>query len=159
MIQTLVPEPIRSAARARRFGYAFTSRALVLLFAGCLLAVPAFFHPRWIWAMVAWDTLVLLLAAVEMALLPRPEQITVERRFENSPVLGETTRIAIEITQGSNQILEMQIIDALHPALDGLPVTQRVTAYPRDPVLVQIECTPNTRGDVMLGEVFLRCRG
>jgi uncharacterized protein (DUF58 family) len=63
------------------------------------------------------------------------------------------------MTQDSNQILEMQVTDALHPALDPMPATQRVLAYPRDPVRVTIECTPNTRGDIVLGEVFLRYRG
>ena len=159
MIQTLVPEQVSAAAHARRFGYALTPRALVLLVAGCLLAIPAFFHPRWIWAMVAWDAAVLLLAVFEMATLPPPKQITVERRFENSPVLGELTRITVEVTQDSNQILELRITDALHPALDSMPGTQRVVAYPRDAVRATIESTPNTRGDVMLGEVFLRYRG
>ena len=159
MIQTLVPEQVSAAAHARRFGYALTPRALVLLVAGCLLAIPAFFHPRWIWAMVAWDAAVLLLAVVEMATLPPPKQITVERRFENSPVLGELTRITVEVTQDSNQILELRITDALHPALDSMPGTQRVVAYPRDAVRATIGSTPNTRGDVMLGEVFLRYRG
>ena len=164
MIQTLVPEPTRTAARARRFGYALTPKTLILLVAGCLLAVPGFFHTRffyfgWIWAMFAWDALVLLLAVVEAATLPQPAQITVERRFENSPVLGELTRITVEITQDSNQILEVQVTDALHPALDPMPVTQRVLAYPRDPVCATLECTPNSRGDIALGEVFLRYRG
>ncbi|HTD55264.1 MAG TPA: hypothetical protein VK670_07765, partial [Silvibacterium sp.] len=159
MIQTLVPEQVSAVAHARRFGYALTPRALVLLVAGCLLAIPAFFHPRWIWAMVAWDAAVLLLAVFEMATLPPPKQITVERRFENSPVLGELTRITVEVTQDSNQILELRITDALHPALDSMPGTQRVMVYPRDAVRATIGSTPNTRGDVMLGEVFLRYRG
>ncbi|MBV8672233.1 MAG: DUF58 domain-containing protein [Acidobacteriaceae bacterium] len=158
-MQTLVPEPISAATHGRRFGYALTPRALLLLAAGCLLAMPGFFHPRWIAAMVAWDTLVLLLAAIEMTMLPDPQQITAERRFENSPVLGEPTRIIIEVTQTSNQILEMRVTDGLHPALDPMPSTQRVLAYPRDAVRVTVECTPNTRGDLMLGEVFLRYRG
>ena len=159
MIQTLVPAPIRAAARGRRVGFALTPRALVLLVAGCLLAIPGFFHPRWIWAMVAWDGLVLLLTIFDAAILPAPDKITVERRFDNSPVLGERTTVTVEVTQESNQILEMRVIDALHPALDAMPVAKRVLAYPRDPARVSIECTPNTRGDVTLGEVFLRYRG
>ncbi len=109
--------------------------------------------------MVAWDALVLLLAIVDAAMLPAPAKITVERRFENSPVLGERTEITIEVTQESNQILEMRVTDALDPALDAMPAAKRVLAYPRDAARVMIECTPNTRGDVALGEVFLRYRG
>jgi uncharacterized protein (DUF58 family) len=159
MIQTLVPAPIRAAARGRRFGFALTPRALLLLVAGCLLAIPGFFHPRWIWAMMAWDGLVLALATLDAARLPSPKKIVVERRFDNSPVLGERTQVTIEVRQESNQILDLRVVDALHPALDGMPVVKRVTAFPRDVARVSIECTPNTRGDVTLGEVFLRYRG
>jgi uncharacterized protein (DUF58 family) len=159
MIQTLVPAPIRAAARGRRFGFALTPRALLLLVAGCLLAVPGFFHPRWIWAMVGWDGVVLLLAIVDAATLPAPAKITVERRFENSPVLGERTEITIEVTQESNQILEMQVTDALDPAVDAMPAAKRVLAYPRDAARVMIGCTPSIRGDVTLGEVYLRYGG
>ena len=59
MIQTLIPAPVKTQARGRWFGYALTSRALLLLLAGCAFAVPGFFHPRspslWPWAMAAWD--------------------------------------------------------------------------------------------------------
>jgi uncharacterized protein (DUF58 family) len=159
MIQTLVPAPVQAAAHARRFGYALTPRALLLLVAGCLLALPGFFHPSWIWAMLAWDALVLLLAILDAALLPAPDKISVERRFDNSPVLGEETGIKVEITQSSNHILEVRIIDALHPALEPMPSTMRILAYPRDPARITLPCTPNTRGDVTLGKVYLRYRG
>ena len=159
MIQTLVPAPIRAAARGRRFGFALTPRALLLLVAGCLLAIPGFFHPRWIWAMVAWDALVLALAIFDAAMLPSSAKIEVERRFDNSPVLGERTQITVEVRQKSNQILDLRVTDALHPALDAMPTTKRVPAYPRDAARVTIECTPNARGDVALGKVFLRYRG
>ncbi|MGA7318707.1 MAG: DUF58 domain-containing protein [Silvibacterium sp.] len=159
MIQTLVPAPVQATAHARRFGYALTPRALLLLVAGCLLALPGFFHPSWIWAMLAWDALVLLLAILDAALLPAPDKISVERRFDNSPVLGEETGIRVEITQSSNQILEVRIIDALHPALEAMPSTMRILVYPRDPARITLACTPNTRGDVTLGKVCLRYRG
>jgi uncharacterized protein (DUF58 family) len=159
MIQTLIPAPVRTTASARRFGYALTPRALYLLVAGCLLAIPGFFHPRWIWAIAVWDVLVLLLAGLDAAMLPAPAKITVERRFDNSPVLGERTQVTIEVMQESNQILEFWLTDALHPALEAMPETKRILAYPRDPARASIECTPNTRGDVTLGEVFLRYRG
>jgi uncharacterized protein (DUF58 family) len=159
MIQTLVPAPVKSPAKARRFGYALTSRALLLLAAGCLLALPGFFRPHWVWAMVAWDTLVVLLAAYDAGQLPAPSAIAVERRFVDSPVLGEPTKIEIEVTQGSNQIVDVRISDALHPALAAMPLSGQVRAFPRDAARITLECIPNTRGDVALGKVFLRYWG
>ena len=143
----------------RWFGYALTQRALLLLVAGCLLTIPGFFHPRWVFAMLAWDALVLLLAVMDTARLPAPGTIEVERRFDNSPILGEPTQVTLEVTQNSNAILDIRITDALHPSLDPMPATHRVLAYPRDAVRATFSCTPNTRGDVTLGKVFLRYRG
>jgi uncharacterized protein (DUF58 family) len=169
MIQTLIPPPVRSQAHAngrwgRVLGYALSARTLFLLAAGCLLAIPGFFHPGfhrfgWAWAMLAWDALVLLLAVLDAAMLPAPSSITIERRFENSPVLGESTQITLEVTQSSNQILEVRITDALHPNVDPMPAASRIAAYPRDPARVTLNCTPNMRGDIALGKIFLRYRG
>jgi uncharacterized protein (DUF58 family) len=143
----------------RWFGYALTQRALLLLVAGCLLTIPGFFHPRWIFAMLVWDALVLILAALDAARLPAPTSIELDRRFDNSPILGEPTQVTLEVTQNSNAILDIWITDALHPSLDPMPATHRVLTYPRDAVRVTFSCTPNTRGDVTLGKVFLRYRG
>lgn len=160
MIQTLVPAPKKARAKERGFGFALTVRALLLLLGGCLLTVPGFFssHREWSWisAMLAWDGLVLVLAIMDGFLLPSPKQITVERRFLNSPVLGEATEVEIEVTQESNQILDMRISDAVHPALSAMPLAGRVRAFPRDAVRAVLECVPNMRGDVALGKVFLR---
>jgi uncharacterized protein (DUF58 family) len=164
MIQTLIPPPAQADAHphgrwGRLLGYGFTARTLLLLCCGCLLAIPGFFHPKWTWAMFAWDGLVLLLAIYDAATLPSPTAIHVARRFDNSPVLGEPSQTTIEITQSSNHILDVRVTDALHPAVDPMPTTLRLLAYPRDPVRATMSCTPNARGDVALGKVYLRYRG
>lgn len=161
MLDTLIPSPVQSAARGSGFGFALTRRALLLLAAGCLLAVPGFLNPRWMWvlAMLAWDALVFLLIVTDTALLPSPAKIHVERRFEASPVLGERTEIELEVRQESDQILDIRLSDALHPALAAMPVSARLRAFPRDTARVTVECVPNARGDVRLGKVYLRYRG
>jgi uncharacterized protein (DUF58 family) len=160
MINTLIPEPIKAICKPRRFGFALTPRALLLLAAGCLLAVPGFLNPRWTWAlaMAAWDAIILLLIVTEASLLPSPGKIQVERRFCNSPVLGEVTEIELEVVQQSNQILQMEISDGLHPSLASMPLVARLRAFPRDTARASLECVPNARGDVRLGKVYLRYR-
>ncbi|MGH9586331.1 MAG: DUF58 domain-containing protein, partial [Acidobacteriaceae bacterium] len=163
MIQTLIPAPVKAQARGHRLGYALTPRALLLLLAGCSLVIPGFFHPRspwmWPWAMVAWDALIVLLVLFDAMLLPAPAAITVERRFADSPSLGEPTKVELEVTQESNQILDIRISDAANPALASMPLSGRIRAFPRDPVRVTISCIPIARGDVTLGKVYLRYRG
>lgn len=158
-MQTLIPAPVKARARGRRLGYALTARALLLLLIGCALAAPGFFHPRWIWVSAVWDAAVILLVVADAAMLPAPAKITVERRFLDSPALGETTSVELEITQESNQILNMRVSDALDPALAAMPLTGAVRAFPRDAARVAFDCVPNARGDVRLGNVFLRYRG
>jgi uncharacterized protein (DUF58 family) len=161
MMQTLIPAPVKATARARGFGYALTKRALLLLTAGCLFAVPGFFHSHWLWigAMVEWDGLVVVLAVIDAFLMPLPSAITVERRFGNSPVLGEATEIEINVTQESNRIIDVRVSDALHPSLAVMPLTGEVKAFPRDAARLKLECMPNTRGDVRLGKIYLRYSG
>jgi uncharacterized protein (DUF58 family) len=141
-----------------------TPLALVLILAGFLAAVPAFWHPRLIWAMFAWDALVLILALLDAAMLPPPRAITVTRSFLDSPEIGQPTRIELAITQDArglmdSGLLDMRVVDDLHPSLVAAPVTQRIDAYPRDPAILVQTIYPRERGDFALGRVYLRYRG
>jgi len=163
-MQTLIPEPVTATARAKgRFGrtlaFGLTPRALLLLLAGVLLSIPAFFHPGRLWIMLAWDALVCGIIAFDLTRLPPPAALTVTRRFVHSPALGAATEIVHEVLQQSNAILEIRVTDDLHPALIATPQTQTVLAYPREPAITAQICYPSRRGDFPLGEVFLRYRG
>ena len=162
-MRTLIPPAVTAPAQprtraARLLGFALTPRALTLLLAGLLLAIPAFFHPRAIWAMFAWDAIVLTLALIEAVSLPSPSALTVTRRFLESPRLGELTRVELELTQTSNALLEVTLTDDLAPTLLPTPHPLRVLAYPRDPIRATLEIYPGQRGDQTLGAVFLRYR-
>ena len=74
-MQTLIPQPVTATARpngrwGRVLGFGLTARALLLLLAGVLLSIPAFFHAHRIWMMVAWDAAVLGLIALPFVLPP-----------------------------------------------------------------------------------------
>ncbi len=163
-MQTLIPEPVTAVARTngrfgRALGFGLTPRALLLLLAGTLLSIPAFFHPHRIWIMVAWDALIAALILFDLTQLPSPANLTVTRRFIHSPALGESTEIVHEILQQSNSLIEVRVTDELHPALIATPQTQNVLAYPREPAKTTQACYPSRRGDFRLGKVFLRYRG
>ena len=98
MMQTLIPEPVSAEARylgraGRVLGFGLTARALLLLAAGVLWAIPAFFHPHRVWMMLVWDGLIALLIVVDGFGLPAPAAIAVTRRFLHSPALGERTEV------------------------------------------------------------------
>ena len=163
-MQTLIPQPITARARylgraGRVLGFGLSARALLLLVAGVLWAIPAFFHPHRIWVMLVWDGLIGLLVVIDGLGLPSPSSIAVTRRFLHSPALGERTEVEYEMVQQSNGIVTVLVTDDLHPALIASPRVLTVVAYPRDAVRSVLECYPGRRGDFRLGKIYLRYSG
>jgi uncharacterized protein (DUF58 family) len=135
---------------------ALTRRALLLLTAGLLWLLPAFHQPKLVWMMLAWDGLIVLLVAFDLLTLPKPKVLRVTRRFLDSPKLGEETIVELELVQESNRLLYVTIVDGLESTLLPKPEPKQVTAYPRDPVRTQLLVYPGKRGDLTLGNIFLR---
>ncbi len=163
-MQTLIPESASARARpsgrtGRWLGFGLTPMALLLLVGGFVVGVPALWQPRLIWFLFAWDGAVLALAVVDALLLPAPSQIEVTRSFLDSPELGQATRIEVGVTQTGDRLVEVDVIDDLHPSLVVMPVTQKVRAFPRDATVVVQTIYPRERGDFALGRVYLRYRG
>jgi uncharacterized protein (DUF58 family) len=145
-------------------GFGLTARALLLFCVGLLLAIPAFWHPRWIGFMLAWDGLLVVLCVVDAVRLPGPEALTVTRRFLDSPQLGEPTRVEIAVRMEANAVrfglvLQVRVVDDLHAALVAKPAVQRVEAFPREDAVCVQTIWPAERGDFAMGRVYLRYRG
>jgi uncharacterized protein (DUF58 family) len=163
-MQTLIPQPATGTAAptgktGRILGFGLTPLGLSLFAVGLAMAIPAFFHPRQIYFMLGWDWLVLMLVFVDLLLLPRAELFSVTRTFLDSPQIGQPTRIELALKQESNSILDVRMIDDLHPSLIAAPTTQRVEAFPREDVVAASTIYPRERGDFSLGKVFLQYRG
>ena len=163
-MQTLIPQPATATAKpigriGRWWRFGFTPRALLLFVAGFLLAVPAFWHPRAIWLMVAWDGVLSFLWLVDAFALPAPEAFTITRSFLDSPQQGQATRVELSITMQANRVIDLFLTDDLHPALIAKPQAQRVQVYPRDAVATIATISPVERGDFELGRVYLRYQG
>lgn len=163
-MQTLIPQPAAATAKpigriGRWWRFGFTPRGLLLFAAGFALAAPAFWHPRAIWLMVAWDAALLVLWLVDAIALPAPKAFTVTRSFLDSPQQGQPTRIELSASMQANRVVELFLTDDLHPALIANPMTQRVQVFPRDPIATIGTVQPVERGDVELGRVYLRYRG
>jgi uncharacterized protein (DUF58 family) len=163
-MQTLIPQSASAVAtpkgRAGRWlGFGLTPLTLLLFSAGLLAAIPAFFHPKQIYFMVGWDVLLAVLVAADIAMLPRPEVLTVTREFLDSPQLGEATRVELRVLSSADRVLDVRMVDDLHEALVGAPVEKRVEAFPRESVVSETTVYPRERGDFALGKVYLRYRG
>ena len=144
--------------RPRALGYGLTARTLLLLAAGVLAAIPAFFHPHRIWIMLAWDGFILLLAVADALTLPAPGTLRVTRQFLTSPRLGEETPVELTLQTETGRILRVTLTDALEASLAPTPTPRTLTAYPRDAVRTTLTPIPGRRGEIALGDIFLRYR-
>src|SRR5215472_2549671 len=150
-MQTLIPESASGTARpmgrfGRWAGFGLTARALLLLCAGLLLAIPAFWQPRRIGFMLAWDVLLLVLCVADAVRLPRPESLHVRRTFLDSPQLGEATRVETAVRMEADAVIDVRVVDDLHPALIAKPDVQRIDVFPREEAVCTQTIWPAERG-------------
>jgi uncharacterized protein (DUF58 family) len=154
---SLHPEPIRDACVPRgRFAFGLTQRAIWLLAAGLLLALPGFFHASWGLAMIEWDSLILLAIILDGLRLPSARRISIERSWNNAPALDSETEIQLAVEHTANTILECNLTDDLPDALVATPATRRLRVFPRVRATLRYKIEPRERGDVRTGAVYIR---
>src|SRR5271165_2707750 len=97
--------PPRVAARAHSFGrlpFGFGPRVFTGFLLGFVWLVPAWWSPRLIGAMFLWDLLVVVAFCLDLARLPKPQEIEASRNWEHAPCLAmpATINVAIRNTSG-----------------------------------------------------------
>ena len=154
---SLHPDPVRATCQPRgRFAFGLTQRAIWLLAAGLLLAMPGFFHASWGFGMLVWDALVLLAAYLDALRLPAAARIAIERTWTNAPALDSEMEIELAVEQNGGTILDCRLVDDLPDALVATPATHRLTAFPRVRTALRYRLEPRERGDVQTGKVYIR---
>jgi uncharacterized protein (DUF58 family) len=153
------PEPIRAACERRRRGaFGLTRRSIALLLFGFVWLIPGFWDGRLAYAMLAWDGLALMAAALDGLRLPSAAQLTAGRTWSNAPALDSETEIELTIENRGQTIVECRLLDDLPPALVAEPATHRLTAFPRVPARLRYRVEPMERGDWETGWLYVRYR-
>ena len=155
----LLPESRQAAATPRgRLAFAFTPRALVLLFAGLVWVLLAFFSRDFLLALLAWDVLVLALAVLDGMRLPAARDITVARAWLSTPAIGQPAEVEITLAHTGAFALEAKIFDDLPSGLVAEPRELGLSAWPRALSGIRYSFVPCERGDHTGGRVYLRYR-
>lgn len=156
---SLHPESARaSCQRRRRFTFGLTPRAILLLAAGLLLALPGFFRARLGLGMVVWDGLVCFAILLDALRLPAARLITVERSWSNAPSLDSETEIELAVEHSGSTILDCRLIDDLPGPLIIAPATHRLQVFPGVRAALRYRVEPRERGDARAGAVYIRYR-
>ena len=159
MQTVLAPEPVRvRAQRAKRLSFGFGRRFFLITLLGLLWAVPAFWNTRFLLVMAAWDALALLAWAVDLARLPRPERLVVERSWAGAPSLSNDLEVTLELRNQSGVPVICRVIDDAPRSLIAEPPQLEIKAPANDSGFASYTVHPLERGDVTLGLVYLRYR-
>jgi uncharacterized protein (DUF58 family) len=159
------PRPLRppdAAASARpggRLPAAGGPRIFILLIAGLALLGPAWWHPRAVAAMIAWDALVLAAWAWDLRRLPPPDRLVVRRAWSGPLALSTEVRVAIEVRNAGAMAARVRIVDDVPPALRREPPDLALRAPASGAGSASYVIEPSERGDQRVGPVFLRYGG
>ena len=154
---TLVPASVEGQARRfKRLGIAFGPRFFVLLAIGLTWIGPAFFEPRFLYGLVAWDGLVLVAWAIDLWRLPSPDRLRVRRTWLAPPALSVESRVRLTLENDSATTVRAIALDNVPHQLRVDPPTLTLLAGPGGEAEAEYRIRPRERGEAALGDVYLR---
>lgn len=157
-IGRLVPRDVEAQGKSyKRFGVAFGDRFFMLLFVGLVWLGPAFVDLRFVYALLAWDLLVVLAWAVDLARLPKPGQLTVRRSWRSPAALsiGSEVDVTLENSSPRTGVLAT-IVDSVPLRLRSEPPTLAIRAGAKGEGTASYRIRPAERGDAKLGDAYVR---
>jgi uncharacterized protein (DUF58 family) len=153
----LAPAPVGARGKAKgRFGVAFGRRFFLLLLLGLVWIGPAWANSKYLFAMALWDFLVLLLWAMDLRRLPKPEEIEIRRLWSSTLQLREPAEATLEfLNRGKSDVLLRVQEEAPVGLRKEIPeLDARVPAGASQTVIYSI--CPRERGDMIFGNTYLR---
>lgn len=153
----LVPEPVQGqAVRFKRLGLAFGPRFFTLLLIGIAWIAPAFFEPRFLVGLAAWDLLVVVAWALDLRRLPKPERLGVRRTWLSPPALSVASRVRLTLDNASGVAVRAYLLDNVPHQLLIAPPKVAVLAGRRGEAEADYQICPRERGQAKLGDVYIR---
>jgi uncharacterized protein (DUF58 family) len=146
------------AVRQGRFGGGAGPRLLLLAGVGLAWIIPALWNRTFLWAMLLWDVLLLLAFLGDWLRLPRPEQLTVRREWHSPLSIGAAAAVNLSVANQYSVDLWMSVYDELPPSNWHTSKAMVLNVPARGSQDIDYEYTPETRGDLRTGKVFLRYR-
>jgi uncharacterized protein (DUF58 family) len=156
-LNKLVPVEVEARARSHgRVGIAFGDRFFMLLFVGLGWLAPAFIDLRFIYALLAWDALVVLVWLADLARLPKPAQLTVRRSWRSPAALSIPSDVDLTLVNSSPVSIYATAVDAVPPQLRDEPPSLTLRATAKNEGTATYRIRPSHRGDAKVGDAYLR---
>jgi uncharacterized protein (DUF58 family) len=129
----------------------FVGLALGLVWMG-----PAWWDAHFLYAMAAWDAIVLLAWFGDLRRLPRAEQLEVARVWSEPVSLAVESAVGLEIRNLGAVAIHASLVDDAPVSLSPLPPRVRLNVAAHASARATYPIQPQTRGDAAFGRVFLR---
>ena len=142
-----------------RFPVAFSRQFFLLLIVGLVWIGPAWSDSRFLYAMLAWDIAVLVLWAADLARVPKPQEIQARRIWSAPLQLAVGGKVTLELRNASQWWLNARITDEAPRVLRREKPEIKIVVPPLGTGSGTYFIHPQKRGDVLVGDVFVRCRG
>jgi uncharacterized protein (DUF58 family) len=156
-LSTLVPAEVEATTLSyKRVGVAFGDRFFLLLLLGLLWIIPAFVDLRFVYALLAWDGFVILAWLGDLAQLPNPSKLTVRRTWRSAVALSTPSDVYITLSNSSDKFVRATVIDTVPVQLRNEPPTLALKARGRGEATATYRICPVQRGDVNLGDCYVR---
>jgi uncharacterized protein (DUF58 family) len=156
----LTPPEVEGTARLfKRAGVAFGKRFFLLLVLGLMWLGPALIQSRFVYAMLAWDGLVLIMWISDLAGLPKPSQLKVRRLWRGPAALSVVTQVELTLANQSGRTVHARLQDSTPLQLRPEPPELDISATARHEESVTYEVRATQRGQAELGDVYLRYQG
>lgn len=156
-LSTLVPAEVEATTLSyKRFGVAFGDRFFMLLLLGLLWIIPAFVDLRFVYALLVWDGFVILAWLGDLAQLPNPSKLTVRRTWRSAVALSTPSDVYVTLINSSDKFVRATVIDTVPVQLRDEPPTLALKAGGRGEATATYRICPVQRGDVNLGDCYVR---
>jgi uncharacterized protein (DUF58 family) len=156
----MIPESVEAnARRSKRWGFAFGYRFFLFFLIGIVWLVPAFVDRRFVYAMVAWDLLLILAWAVDLQALPNPEQLHMRRGWGAPLALTVSSQLMLTVENRSDSVLHVHGSDGLPSFLRNSPAEFDVWVPARSEAQRDYSVKPTQRGTMTSSNIYLRYEG
>jgi len=157
---SLVPPSVEGVARPyRRWGAAFGGRFFLLFAIGLIWLAPVFVEPRFAYAMLAWDGLVGLAWALDLAQLAKPSQLKLKRSWRAPTALSVSSEIELTLSNQSSATVHAVIVDSVPQSLRLAPAEVKISARAQGDASTTFAICPLRRGQAKLGDAYVRYQG
>lgn len=151
--------PPEAASRARSLGripFGFGPRFFVVLLLGLLWLVPAWWVPRFVFAMILWDLLALAGFTVDLLRLPKPVELEARRSWEHAVSLAARCNVSLAVRNFGKAAVRCTLIDETPASFRDAPPELSLAVPAGQIAGVPYSILPRERGDVRMGRTFLR---